>query len=348
MSLRGVGLSYARPDGRRNEVLAGIDIDLLPNEVLAIIGPSGSGKSSLLRLVAGLTAPSAGEVFLRGAPLREINPSAAIVFQSFALYPWMTVKGNIEAALEPRGLEPEVAKSRLEFAVRAVGLEGFEEAYPKELTGESLRQEILDIWYDAERNPSSVMIVSHDIREVALMADRIAILSGTPATIRTILANPLPRPRDPRAAAFARLVDQIHEIITSGELPDESAAKAKGPLHSGSGQIVPIPRAHLNKVLGLLETLENKTGRQDIYDLCAGLNHEFGDFLEVVKAAELLGFVTTPESDSARAWSPPSRPSARRWSASGCSSSAPSPISCSCWRRRRGAAPTRSSSSRRS
>jgi NitT/TauT family transport system ATP-binding protein len=167
------------------------------------------------------------------------------------------------------------------------------------LTAENLRQEILDIWIDAERNPSSILMVSHDIKEVLTMADRIAVLSASPGHIRTILENPLPRPRDARSMPFLRLMDQLHDIIISSELPDEAAPRPMWPsgAPAGAPAIAPIPKANITKVLGLMEMLDLKAGRQDIYDLCAELNHEFGDFLEVVKSAELMGFVTTPGSD---------------------------------------------------
>jgi NitT/TauT family transport system ATP-binding protein len=330
--LREVSKTFARPDGQANPALQGISLDIRPNEIVAIIGPSGSGKSTLLRLLAGLMAPDSGEVRYHGEPLRGLNPGVALVFQSFALYPWMTVKRNIEMVLQARSLDEEVIKSRTQFAIRVVGLEGFEEAYPRELSGgmkqrvglaralsvdpeilfldapfshldaltaENLRQEILDIWIDAERNPSSILMVSHDIKEVLTMADRIAVLSASPGHIRTILENPLPRPRDARSMPFLRLMDQLHDIIISSELPDEAAPRPMWPsgAPAGAPAIAPIPKANITKVLGLMEMLDLKAGRQDIYDLCAELNHEFGDFLEVVKSAELMGFVTTPGSD---------------------------------------------------
>ena len=325
--LRDVSIGFTRPDGTKSEVLHGISLDLRANEVVGILGPSGGGKSTLLRIIAGLLPPDRGEVLLHGKPLIGNNPGTAIVFQTPALYPWMSVRRNIEMVLESRGFDEAMVHARTEFALKVVGLEGFEDAYPRELSGgmkqrvgvaralsvdpeilildspfsqldgltaENLRQELLDIWFDAERNPSSVLVVSHDIREVVAMADRIVILSGTPSHILTVLDNPLPRPRDPRASAFLRMVDQVHTLITRGELPDAPVAAVRT---AGPPPIAPIPRAAITKVLGLLEMIEAKGGRQDIYDLCAELNYEFGDFLEVVKGAELLGLVLTPGGD---------------------------------------------------
>ena len=208
--LRDVSIGFTRPDGTKSEVLHGISLDLRANEVVGILGPSGGGKSTLLRIIAGLLPPDRGEVLLHGKPLIGNNPGTAIVFQTPALYPWMSVRRNIEMVLESRGFDEAMVHARTEFALKVVGLEGFEEAYPRELSGgmkqrvgvaralsvdpeilildspfsqldaltaENLRQELLDIWFDAERNPSSVLVVSHDIREVVAMADRIVILS---------------------------------------------------------------------------------------------------------------------------------------------------------------------------
>ena len=183
---RGVTHEFVLPSGRRVPVLEGVDLAVRPEEVVAILGPSGCGKSTLLRILAGLIRPTHGEVHYRGAPLTGLNPGVAIVFQSFALYPWMTVAGNIEAVLEARGLPEEEVARRVENSVRLVGLTGFEDAYPRELSGgmkqragmaralsvdpellfmdepfsqvdaltaESLRAEVIDIWAGQDRNP---------------------------------------------------------------------------------------------------------------------------------------------------------------------------------------------------
>ena len=219
--------SFERDGGKPLRVLEDITLDVRPNEVLALLGPSGCGKSTILRIVAGLIRATGGEVLYHGSPLEGVNPGVAIVFQSFALFPWLTVERNVAVVLRTLGLDEAAAREKARRAIRMVGLEGFREAYPRELSGgmkqrvgmaralavdpevllmdepfsqvdaltaQALRAEVLDIWDDRERNPSSILMVSHDIGEVAYMADRIVVLSANPGRIRTIVENTLPRP----------------------------------------------------------------------------------------------------------------------------------------------------------
>src|SRR5437867_226926 len=241
---------YTMPSGSRLRVLEDINLAIKPSEVVALLGPSGSGKSTILRILAGLITPTEGEVLYRGKRVEGLTPGVAIVFQSFALYPWMTVAENVGVVLRASGLPESQLRERAERSIRTVGLVGFEEAYPRELSGgmkqrlgiaralsvnpeilfmdepfshvdaltaESLRAEVIDIWSAKSRNLSSILMVSHDIKEVAYMADRIVILGANPGRIRTIVDNKLPRPRDYRAADFNKLVDQLHELITGHE-----------------------------------------------------------------------------------------------------------------------------------
>src|SRR5262245_6307578 len=216
--LRGVSQEFKQPRGTPQLVVADVSLAIRPNEVVALLGPSGCGKSTLLRILAGLIPPTQGEVLYHGAPLRGLNPGVGFVFQSFALFPWMTVFENVLEALKPLGLSGAETITRAESAIRLVGLSGSEEAYPRELSGgmkqrvgmaralsldpemlfmdepfsqvdaltaESLRAEVLDIWEAKERNLASILMVSHDIKEVAYMADRIVILGALPGRLRT-------------------------------------------------------------------------------------------------------------------------------------------------------------------
>lgn len=313
--------NFKLPNGNPIRVLDDISLTIQPDEVVALLGPSGCGKSTILRILAGLIQPTQGEVLYHDQPLQSLNPGVAIVFQSFALYPWMTVTENIENVLKAAGLPDKKIAEQSTHAIRLVGLAGFEEAYPRELSGgmkqrvgmaralvvdpeilfmdepfsqvdaltaESLRAEVLDIWSAKERNPSSILMVSHDIKEVAYMADRIVILGANPGRVRTVVQNDLPRPRDYRSPQLLSLVDRLHEIITGTELPDVPVVA----VHRAE----PLPEASTSQISGLLEYLDAHDNRQDIFRIASDTNSEFGQIINVVKAAEILNFVDTPKS----------------------------------------------------
>lgn len=315
---------FVLPSGQRLEVLDEVSLAVRPNEVVALLGPSGCGKSTILRILAGLIRPTRGTVRYRGQALDGLAPGVAIVFQSFALFPWMTVAENVRAVLEAAGLPAAEIAERAEEAIRMVGLAGFEEAYPRELSGgmkqrvgmaralslrpevlfmdepfsqvdaltaESLRAELLDIWAEREKNPSSILLVSHDIKEVAYMADRIVVLGANPGRVRTIVENALPRPRDYRSREVLALVDRLHDLITGHELPDLPPA---APAAAAAAAEV-LPDAGASEIVGLLEYLDARDGREDVFRIAAETDREFGRVLTVVKAAELLDFIDTPK-----------------------------------------------------
>ena len=333
--VRGVSHDFVLPNGKPIRVLEGIDLVVRPNEVVALLGPSGCGKSTILRILAGLIRPTKGEVLYHGRPLEGLNPGVAIVFQSFALYPWMTVLANVQVVLKAVGLDPAEVRARSETAVRRVGLAGFEEAYPRELSGgmkqrvgmaralavnpeilfmdepfsqvdaltaESLRAEVIDIWSESDRNPESVLMVSHDIKEVVYMADRIVVLGANPGHIATVIENRLPRPRDYRSPEANALVDRLHDIITGHEMPDAAIPSAAPPA-SGAAQppeptpYEPLPEATTSEIVGVLEYLDSRGGRAEIFRIAGETNREFGRLIEVVSAAEMLNLVDTPKRD---------------------------------------------------
>jgi NitT/TauT family transport system ATP-binding protein len=326
LELRGVQKSFDRGTGVPLRVLEDINLDIRPNEVICLIGPSGCGKSTIMRIFAGLIEPTQGQVRYRGKKQSGLNSNVAIVFQGFALYPWMTVEANVENVLVAKGLPREEIRERTNKAIRMVGLEGFEEAYPRELSGgmkqrvgmaralsvnpeilfmdepfsqvdaltaEGLRAEILDIWDDRERNPSSILMVSHDIKEVAYMADRIVVLSANPGRIRTIVENTLPRPRETRSPEFIRLVDQLHDIITSAELPDIQVNTVEPSVVADI--VEPLPGAQNADMLGLLEFLETMGGACDLFQVVAHTHVAFEKVLTTVKGLEMLELVDTPK-----------------------------------------------------
>jgi NitT/TauT family transport system ATP-binding protein len=322
---RGVWHEFPQPNGKPLRVLEDVTLCVRPGEVVALLGPSGCGKSTILRILAGLIRPTRGEVFYHGQPLTGLNPGVAIVFQSFALYPWMTVTENVRAVLKAAGLPAEQVAERADRSIRLVGLSGFEDAYPRELSGgmkqrvgmaralsvdpeillmdepfshvdaltaESLRAEILDIWSAGQRGLSSILMVSHDIKEVAYMADRIIILAANPGRVRTVVENRLPRPRDYRSPGLLSLVDSLHEVITRTELPDLPAAAVAAV---AATTYEPLPDVLPSEVVGLLEYLDARGGREDVFRIAAETRREFGRVITVVKAAEMLDLVDTPK-----------------------------------------------------
>jgi NitT/TauT family transport system ATP-binding protein len=320
--VRGVSHEFTLPNGKPLRVLEDISLAVCREEVVALLGPSGCGKSTILRIIAGLIRPTRGEVLCRGRPLEGLNPGVAIVFQGFALFPWMTVTQNVETVLRAAGWPRPAIDAQVQRVVRLVGLAGFEAAYPRELSGgmkqrvgmaralavdpeillmdepfsqvdaltaESLRAEVLDIWGGPHRNPSAILMVSHDIKEVVYMADRIVILGANPGRVQTVVANQLPRPRDYRSADFAALVDQLHDVITGHAMPDVPTAAGGPP------PIEPLPEVSPGEVIGLLEYLDARGGRGDVFRIAEDTHKEFGHVIAIAKAAEMLDLVDTPK-----------------------------------------------------
>jgi NitT/TauT family transport system ATP-binding protein len=321
---KSISQQFKLPNGQPLQVLADVSLSIYPNEIVALLGPSGCGKSTILRILAGLIKPTQGKVLYHGEPLHGLNPGAAIVFQSFALYPWLTVAENVRVVLKAAGIAPAEIDQRAERVIRMVGLAGFDDAYPRELSGgmkqrvgmaralsvdpeilfmdepfshvdaltaESLRAEVVDIWASLDKNPSSIVIVSHDIKEVAYMADRIVILGANPGRLRTIVENHLPRPRDYRSPEALALVDQLHDIITGHELPDVPAAAAG----HGLPCIESLPEATASEIVGLLEYLDARGGREELFRIAADTHQGFGQMINIVEGAEILNFVDTPK-----------------------------------------------------
>ena len=325
IEIKNVSQEFHLPNGKELKVLNDVSLCVTKREVVALLGPSGCGKSTLLRIMAGLISPSQGEVSYHDKPLLGLNLGVSIVFQSFALFPWMTVAENIQTALQSRGFPENEIEDRAQKAIQMVGLAGFEDTYPRELSGgmkqrvgmaralsvdpeilfmdepfshvdaltaESLRAEIIDIWAAHDKNPSSILLVSHDIPEVVYMADRIVVLGANPGHLVKIVENKLPRPRDYRSPEFMRLVEQLHEIITGHEIPDAPepvlAPNQTQPAES-------LPDALPSEIVGVLEYLDAREGKEDVFRIATETEKEFGSVLKVVKAAELLDFVDTPK-----------------------------------------------------
>src|SRR5450755_3392352 len=261
IELRHVSKSYVSADGGSPvTVLDDISLEIREGEMLALLGQSGSGKSTILRLMAGLTEPTQGAVLSHGAPLAGVNRGVAIVFQSFALYPWLTVQENVQVGLIQRRLGARQEQEEIDKALSLIGLSGYENAYPKQLSGgmrqrvgfaralvaqpevlcmdepfsaldvltaESLRTEVVDLWRGSARaGLRSIFLVTHNIVEAVFIATRIVIISSHPGRIRNVIPNPLPFPRDVNSKPFAAMVDQVHAAITALVLPDDVAEQA--------------------------------------------------------------------------------------------------------------------------
>jgi NitT/TauT family transport system ATP-binding protein len=322
---------YAQPSQNRIQVFSATDLSIVPGEIVALLGPSGSGKSTMLRMLSGLSKPSAGQVFWHEKPIGEAEINVSIVFQSFALFPWLTVLENVEAPLQARGVSPEERRARSMRMLDTVGLDGFELAYPKELSGgmkqrvgfaralvvepevlfmdepfsaldvltaENLRSELLELWAKKTMPTRCVFIVTHNIEEAVLLADRIIVLGRNPGHIRTDFRVQITQPRDRKSEAFTQLVDFIYKVLTR---PDVAPAEAPtGPRVRDQRQMKyqMLPHARPGGVAGLLELLIDKNGRDDIYRLADDLAFEIDDLLPIVDAAQLLGFLKVEEGDA--------------------------------------------------
>jgi NitT/TauT family transport system ATP-binding protein len=316
---------FSLPAGGEQTVLEGVSISIASGEVVALLGRSGSGKSTLLRILAGLIRPSKGRVWSKGVLLEGPNPSVAMVFQSFALLPWLTVQENAELGLYARGVSKDVCEKEAAEVLGMVGLEGFEGAYPKELSGgmrqrvgfarafvmkpdvlmmdepfsaldvltaENLRGEISDLWERGAFPAKSILVVTHNIEEAVLLADRIVVLGANPGCIRGEVKVDIPRPRDKKESKFVALVDYIYTVMTNPQAP-------VGELHSTArpDRFPMLPHARVGGISGLLEIVNDRGGREDLPKLAESLRLEVDDLLPAVDASALLGFAQVAQGD---------------------------------------------------
>jgi NitT/TauT family transport system ATP-binding protein len=329
---RQIEKSFRNSEGGQIQVIAPIDLVIEPGMIVALLGPSGSGKSTLLRMLSGLAAPTSGQVFWRGKPMPESFPNIAMVFQSFALFPWLTVAENVQVPLQARGIAPEQRRVKALRALSLVGLKGFENAYPKELSGgmkqrvgfaralavepevlfmdepfsaldvltaENLRGELMDLWLTRKIPTRSIFVVTHNIEEAVILADRIIVLGKNPAKIRADFRVPIEHPRSRTSAEFVLYVDYIYKLMT------QPALQAGPPSQSGIRPVQMLPHARQGGIAGLLELVNGRAGKDDLYRLAADLRMEVDGLLPIVEAAVLLGFAksargvieVTPQGD---------------------------------------------------
>jgi NitT/TauT family transport system ATP-binding protein len=325
LSARQVVKTFPLPAGGEQTVLEEVSLNIQRGEVVALLGRSGSGKSTLLRILAGLIQPSRGQVLVNGIALTGPNADVAMVFQSFALLPWLTVQENAELGLFARGVSKEICEKEALLALSMVGLEGFEGAYPKELSGgmrqrvgfarafvmkpdvlmmdepfsaldvltaENLRGEISDLWERGAFPAKSILVVTHNIEEAVLLADRIVVLGANPGTIRGEVRVDIPRPRDKKGPRFVALVDYIYTAMTNPHVPVGELPSAKQ-----SSRFPMLPHARVGGISGLLEIIHDRGGREDLPKLAESLRLEVDDLLPAVDASVMLGFAEVAEGD---------------------------------------------------
>jgi NitT/TauT family transport system ATP-binding protein len=304
-----------------------INLDIRMGEFVALLGPSGCGKSTLLRMITGLIATTSGVVSYRGKPVQGVNPYATMVFQSFALYPWLSVLDNVALALEARG---EVKAQRYERATKLidlVGMDGFESAYPRELSGgmrqkvgfaralavepellcldepfsaldvlsaEALRGELMELWTGGLLPTKAILMVSHNIEEAISMADRIVVMGKEPGHIVTEFKVDLPHPRQRKDPIFEQLIDRIYGAIAGRTEPE---AKEVGTAPGTPGPTRILPLSSVEALTGMLEVLSRTNGRQDLYKLDDELAGDMADLLQTIEMGELLGFVKVSAGD---------------------------------------------------
>ncbi len=327
LELRQVSQNYGRGE-RRFTAVEKVNLSLSVGEFVALLGPSGCGKSTLLRIIAGLQAPTEGQVLYRGQPLRGVNPHAAIVFQTFALFPWLTVQGNVEVALKARGVPPSLRSARAIDLLDRVGLDGFESAYPRELSGgmrqkvgftramavepellcldepfsaldvlsaEALRGELLELWTGGKIPTQAILMVTHNIEEAVFMADRIVVMDKGPGRVVSEVKVELPHPRNRKSAAFLATIDRVYATL-AGQTQAESVELGSAP--GEPGRTRPLPEVRIDDLAGLLERLDEMPGnRADIYRLTETLQVDSNNLLALIEAAELLGFATVAQGD---------------------------------------------------
>jgi NitT/TauT family transport system ATP-binding protein len=326
LELQGVGKEYGG-GGRAFVAVRDVSLKIRPGEFVGLLGPSGCGKSTLLRIITGLSPASSGRVLYRGEPLTGINPHATIVFQTFALYPWLTVQENVEIALKARGLPPDERRAVALRLIDLVGLDGFESAYPRELSGgmrqkvgfaramavepellcldepfsaldvlsaEALRNELLELWLGRSIPTQAILLVTHNIEEAVLLADRLVIMGKDPGRVLAEMPVGLRYPRHRKDTAFMATLDKVYALV-AGPARQEPGAAGAVP-----GQPAPtkrLPSARINGLAGLMEKVAEEGGRADLHRIGSGLHLELDDLLPVVEAAQLLGFSQVDTGD---------------------------------------------------
>jgi NitT/TauT family transport system ATP-binding protein len=330
LEIKDVKQSFPRPDGSALIVLDGVEFSLAEGQIVGVLGRSGSGKSTLLRLIAGLAHPTDGTINYLGRPVAGPAAGIAMVFQSFALFPWLTVLQNVQIGLEALGLPEAEIRSRALKAIDLIGLDGFESAYPRELSGgmrqrvgfaralvvhpnillmdeafsaldvltaETLRTDFLDLWGEGQLPIKGVILVTHNIEEAVLMCDRILVFAANPGHIMSEIKVPLPQPRNRLDPTFRALVDRIYVEMTAHKTASRGASRGERFPGIGIGSV--LPRLSSNTLSGLMEAVagEPYNGTADLPVLAAQLGPDAEELLPAAEVLQMLRFAEVEGGD---------------------------------------------------
>jgi NitT/TauT family transport system ATP-binding protein len=331
IEIRHISHEYGAAGQDHELVLSDINLAVCEHDAVALLGPSGCGKSTLVRIMAGLIAPTKGEVYYKDKLLVGVSPGVSMVFQNFALFPWLTVRGNVLLPVE--SLPAAEQQARLEHVLNTVGLGAYEYSYPRELSGgmkqrvgiaralianpevlamdepfsaldvltaETLRGEIGRLLADPNHPLRTMVFVTHNITEAVFLATRIVVMAAQPGRVDVVVPNSLPYPRDPDSPEFHQIVEKLHRILTHTNLPEiapADAGKVITKVDATHRRIAPVSLPYVTpaEVFGLIALVGDQPC--DIFELAERLGKEFGYVVRIVKAAELLGLVQTPEHD---------------------------------------------------
>lgn len=328
VELQSVGKTFRSADGKDRAVLEEVNFVLNEGEIVSLLGKSGSGKSTMLRIMAGLIPADSGSVLYRGMPLYGPADGISMVFQSFALFPWLTVLKNVELGLEAKGTPSRERGERAEAAIELIGLSGFEGALPRELsggmrqrvgiaralvmepevllmdeafsaldvlTGERLREDIMELWETGKIPTKAILVVSHNIEEAVMMSDRVLVFASDPGRVRDELAVTLPRPRNVESSEVRDLIDKVYGLMTAGSTRAGRVTGKEIKLQLGDR----LPEAEVSRMEGILELLANEPffGRADLPKLAEETEFSDEELLSVSSALTLLGFVHLEHGD---------------------------------------------------
>jgi NitT/TauT family transport system ATP-binding protein len=321
--------AFPKPDGAELLVLEGMNLELREGQIVGLLGRSGSGKSTLLRLIAGLSEPSAGHLRYMGQPISGPAPGIAMVFQSFALFPWLTVFENVALGLEAQRLPKADIRKRSLAAIDLIGLDGFESAYPRELSGgmrqrvgfaralvvhpnillmdepfsaldvltaETLRTDFLDLWSEGRMPIKGVILVTHNIEEAVLMCDRILVFGSNPGRILSEIKVSLPQPRNRLDPSFRELVERIYVEMTARPQGGPSARQERFP---GLGIGSQFPQVSSNLLAGLMEAVAAAPfkGTADLPKIASDLQMEIDELFPVAETLQMLRFAELEGGD---------------------------------------------------